>query len=206
MIQQGSEEWHALRSGKITASRFGDVIASKGSKRYQQYLLEVVLELEGAESFDDDPPWMKPGKQNEEEGLGAYAFQTGHELDRPAFIQHPEHPYIGCSPDSLVNPDGGVELKCRSSLKSHLKTVKAKIDSVYKPQVQGCLWITGREWWDFASYYIPPNRFDGGTTDLHIHRVYPDKSMIARIETRCIEFWSDVHKLLEERQCQTTSK
>jgi len=188
----------------LTGSRFGDVMAGKTTKRYLKYQREIVLELLGAPAFQDDAPWFKHGIDNEAEGLGAYAFQKGLSVTEAGFITHHTMPFVGCSPDGLIGDDiepeaGGVELKCRSSLKAHHKTIKAGIDSVYTPQVQGCLMVTGRDWWDFASYYVPENRFDDSTTDLHIHRVWPDVSYITKLEIRLQEFWDEVNQQVEER-------
>ena len=204
--KQGSPAWFKSRLAKLTASRFGDVMARKGTKRYDDYQAELVLELSGAPSFEDDAPWFKHGTEHEPEARGAYEFESDNEVTETGFVIHPNIPYVGCSTDGSVEDTtdpksayGNLEIKCRSSLGAHHKSIKAGIDSVYKPQVQGCMWIIGREWCDFVSFYVPPDRFKGQTTDLHIHRVYRDESYIARLETRCEEFWAEVQIKLEDR-------
>lgn len=198
---QRSPEWHGARRGVLTASRFGDVLAGKKTKRYKLYQREIVLELQDAPVFDDNPPWFNHGRDNEAEGIGAYCFQKDAVVTDAGLIIHPDYCFIGCSPDGLrndVRPSGGVELKCRSSLTTHLKTINAGMDSNHRPQVQGCMFVTGRDWWDFASYYVPPNRFEtGALTDLHVYRVYRDDHYIDRLQTRCIEFWGEVQQQLE---------
>lgn len=197
---QGSDGWHEDRRGMLTASRFGDVMAGKQTKRYQGYMREIVLELSGAPVFKDDAEWFEHGLEHEAEGIGAYAFHKGVLVKESGFVQSPALSFVGCSPDGLVE-DGGLELKCRSSLKAHHKTVKAGIDSNYKHQVQGCMWICGAEWWDFVSYYVPDSENnDAPITDLHIHRVYPDVSYINKLEVRLQEFWDEVQQQLEERK------
>ena len=61
---------------------------------------------------------------------------------------------VGCSPDGLVGEDGGLELKCPSPAKhvSYLLDEQELVDE-YTHQVQGCLYVTGRAWWDLMSYY-----------------------------------------------------
>jgi len=198
-MEQRSPEWHEARGGMLTASRFGDVMARKGTKRYDMYQLETVLALEGTPKFEDDAPWFKHGVENEAEGLGAYAFQKGVTVEEVGFLVHSEIPYVGCSPDGIVT-DGGVELKSRSSLKAHHKTIKAGIDSCYIPQVQGEIWVCEVEWFDFVSFYVPLDRFSGATTDLHIHRVYRDQSYIDRLQDRCEEYWAEIQLQLEDRK------
>jgi hypothetical protein len=56
------------------------------------------------------------------------------------------------------------------------------IPAKYIPQVQGCLWITEREWWDFMSYHP-------SMEDL-IVRVYRDEAYIKKLAdlvTRAVE-------------------
>lgn len=198
-MEQRSDEWFKAREGMLTASRFGDVMARKGTKRSELYIRETVLALEGTPKFEDNAKWFEHGIEFEAEGLGAYAFHKGVVVKEVGFIVHPDIPYIGCSPDGIV-ADGGVELKCRSSLSAHHKSVKAGIDSCYKHQVQGCMWVMGTEWHDFVSYYVPLDRFNGATTDLHIHRVYRDESFINKLQARCEEFWAEVQQQLEDRK------
>ena len=45
---------------------------------------------------------------------------------------------------------------------------------MYKNQVQSSLWITGRKWWDFMSYYPDMKPF--------IIRVFPDKELHLKYE------------------------
>ena len=46
-VEQGSDEWLALRRSRVTASRLADVMAKPDTKRYQKYRREKVLELLG---------------------------------------------------------------------------------------------------------------------------------------------------------------
>jgi len=187
MSKQGSDEWIEQRRGIITASRFGDVLAGKKTKRRRQYIAELRVELSGAPMFDTSMPWHEHGAATEEEGLGAYAWERDVDIVRPGFIPHQTLEYVGCSPDAFVGDDGGVELKCRSSLSSHLACLKG-MPATYKPQVQGCMWVTGRLWWDFCSYYRTATAHD-----VIIHRVARDDDYIKKLERACKQFWSELN-------------
>jgi hypothetical protein len=53
----------------------------------------------------------------------------------------------------LIGVDGGIEIKCPLP-HTHIAYLReGVVPSKYIPQIQGCLWITGREWWDFMSYH-----------------------------------------------------
>lgn len=188
---QKQSDWKQDRRGKITASRFGDVLAKPTTKRYQSYLQEIVWELKGVPDFEsEDKPWFQHGKDWEDEARGRYEWETNSSVVVPGFILHPKHEFIGCSGDGLIGEDGGLEIKSRKSIKSHLKSVKAGLPSEHRPQVQGCMWVTGRMWWDFESYYKPMK----GDPQIHIHRVEADKKYHDRLEQACLNFWKDIQE------------
>lgn len=73
---------------------------------------------------------------------------------------------IGCSPDGLVDPDGGIEIKSPRA-KTHLLTVVTdEVPAQHMAQIQTCLLVTGRAWWDFLSFH--------GGLHLWPKRIYPD--------------------------------
>jgi predicted phage-related endonuclease len=73
---------------------------------------------------------------------------------------------LGLSPDGLVGTNGGVEIKCPRA-KTHVAwTLADKVPAQHMAQVQAALLVSGREWWDFASYC--------GGLPLFVKRVTPD--------------------------------
>lgn len=191
-MQQRTEEWHSARREMITASRFGDVLARPDTKRYQEYLEETIFKIKGVPDFDDDEkPWFEHGIRLEPEARGRYEWESDVEVEEVGFIVHPKYDFIGCSPDFFSPPDGGGEIKSHVSLKAFLaaesRPVGSGVPPEHKPQVQGSLWITGRKWWDYVSYYS-----NNGKSMIHIRRVVPDLPYIARLEAACLEFWDKV--------------
>ncbi len=73
---------------------------------------------------------------------------------------------IACSPDGLVGTDGGIEVKSRRSKKQLLTVLADAVPPENMAQIQACLLVTGREWWDYVSYC--------GGMPLFIKRVTPD--------------------------------
>ena len=57
-------------------------------------------------------------------------------------------------------------------------------------QVQGSLWVTGREWWDFVSF---DPRIDGEASYV-CYRQYRDEEYIKQLEEKCLQF---EHELIE---------
>lgn len=67
------------------------------------------------------------------------------------FLAHDEL-MAGCSPDGLIGDKGGLELKCPKSA-THLGYLRSgKVPGQYIAQITQSLLVTGRDWWDFASF------------------------------------------------------
>jgi len=59
----------------------------------------------------------------------------------------------GASPDGLIGEDGLLEIKCPLA-HTHVGYLREGVlPPKYIPQVQGQLWVTGRQWCDFVSYH-----------------------------------------------------
>ncbi|MCP4161188.1 MAG: YqaJ viral recombinase family protein [Deltaproteobacteria bacterium] len=191
-MKQGSSKWHGYRAGKITASNLGCVLARPDTKKYKEYLQKLIDYFEGIPNFKEpEKPWFVPGKKTEPEARRFYEWKTWNDVIEIAYIQHPKYAFISCSPDGLIHDDGGLEIKCRTSITAHKKSVKSGLPSEHKPQVQGSLWISGRDWWDFQSYFKDPKTKE---VKSHIHRVYPDQEYFKRLQEACLNFWNQVQK------------
>jgi putative phage-type endonuclease len=153
--EQGSPEWLASRLGRPSASNFGRLITGSGkpSSSAESYINEMIAErLTGRSKPFYTNEHMERGNALEPEAREAYEFITDLEVVETGFILHDSEEF-GCSPDGLVAEQGGLEIKCPSD-SVHVSYLRAgKVPSKYYQQVQGCLWITGREWWDFMSYH-----------------------------------------------------
>jgi putative phage-type endonuclease len=153
--EQGSPEWLASRLGRPSASNFGRLVTGNGkpSSSAESYINEMIAErLTGRSKPFYTNEHMERGNALEPEAREAYEFITDLEVVETGFILHDSEEF-GCSPDGLVAEQGGLEIKCPSD-SVHVSYLRAgKVPSKYYQQVQGCLWITGREWWDFMSYH-----------------------------------------------------
>ena len=113
-MQQGDDEWLAIRCGRVTASRVHDVVATIKSGGYgagrKNYMAELVGEkLTGRLAEHYVSAAMEDGTRREPSARLAYALATGFEIEEVGFINHPRIAMAGCSPDGLVNEDGLVE-------------------------------------------------------------------------------------------------
>lgn len=211
MIDQRSDEWFAARAGKITASRMHDVMTERergefksGPRKGQQKPQPLAL-VNYAHQLAAERLTMKPRKQVkaaalawgqavEPAAVAAYQAETGLIVTPAEFMTHPQYDFIGASPDFLVDEDGGGEIKSPESSEVHLETLLTGLPDEHIEQIQGGLWVTGREWWDFVSYHpdFPPEH------RIYIQRVERDDEYIARLEQACLQMEADVIEILSQ--------
>lgn len=155
---QRTDDWFMDRCGKWTGSRFVDVLARNAKtgeplRAYTDCLWQVVTErISGQPIEGPSGQALRWGTEVEPFAREAYELETGLIVTQSKFVTHPQHPYAGCSPDGLVDINGGLEMKCPKDSIVHLKRFIEGVPEEYKPQCQGFLWVTGREWIDFTSY------------------------------------------------------
>lgn len=153
---QGSAEWHEARRGKVTGSRFADVLRGRSGKSLtaEIYMFDLIAEvITGRVSEQHGSRATDWGTANEAEARMQYIMASGEVLTEVGFIDSTEMPGVGCSPDALVGTEGILEIKCPYNTSVHLKTIlSGKVPDEYEPQVHGNMWVTGRQWCDFVSY------------------------------------------------------
>lgn len=191
MNEQGTEGWFADRLGRATASEFSSVLAKGQGKTRAAYLRRVVTErLTGKPTETFSNGHMLRGQLQEGHARLAYEALTGEPVEQVGFIKHPKL-MSGCSPDGLLGKDGGVE--CKSVIATvQLDTILgADYPSEHRAQVQGNLWITEREWWDFVSFSADmPEHLR-----LYKFRVERDNAYIANLEREVLKFLEEVDAL-----------
>lgn len=184
--EQGSEAWYRARAGIPTASMF-DAVLAKGrgggeSKTRRTYMLKLIGErLTGQpmESYSNDH--MERGKVMEEEARQLYALVRDVEPQPVGFMRRGE---AGASPDALIGADGLLEIKTKAP---HLQLeciLADRLPPEHVAQVQGQLWISGRSWCDFVSYWpgLP----------LFRTRVERDETYIAGLKVAVTEFLDEM--------------
>jgi len=154
-FEQGSQEWLQSRLGKPTASNFGKLITPTGrpSTSAEGYINELIAQRITGElpEFYTNAA-MERGNELEPAAKALYEFINDVEVVEVGLCLH-DTLDCGASPDGLIGVDGGIEIKCPLP-HTHIAYLReGVVPSKYIPQIQGCLWITGREWWDFMSYH-----------------------------------------------------
>jgi hypothetical protein len=196
------------KQGYLTPSGFKDMMTGgKGGEAYGltalKYADNVALSTFGI--VEEESPYISKelqwGLDYEGYAEQAYTARTFAEIQRIGkdnWIQHPTYAFIGGHVDGgLVGRDGLIEIKCPYNPQNHLENIRTakQYGKLYKPQVQGYLWISGRKWLDFVSY---DPRYENIGLELSITRVERDDAFIAELEARAVEFWQIVQNKCEE--------
>ena len=155
---QRSDEWYAIRRGKITGSEVGKFVINSDKKALdaRQNLIDAKI---GEEADGEDCPpnwedfWMKRGTRLEGDALSAYESYTGYEVEKVGFVSHDIMP-LGVSPDALVaNRSFGLEMKCPSG-KVQVKRLREKVcPEEYLPQIWLSMIVMNVDQWHFWSYH-----------------------------------------------------
>lgn len=154
-VQQGDEAWFAARAGLATASEFSTVMA-KGKdggasitrRKYLYRLAGEILTGEPApEGYTND--FMARGHEYEDEARRMFAFMRDVDPLRVGFIKNGR---MGCSPDSLIGDDSGLEIKVAIPAVQIERLQRGTLPTEHVAQVQGSMLVSDRRSWSFVSY------------------------------------------------------
>lgn len=153
-MKQGTAEWHKARIGKLTGSRAGAALGVNPYQTPDDLIRAMVREYHGAEPEFTGNVATAHGEHSEPLAALDYMSETNQDIVECGFFVHPEHNWLGASPDGLVATRGLVEIKCPFSLRKdkppHFKTLAEQPH--YYAQIQVQMACTGRRWTDFYQW------------------------------------------------------
>lgn len=170
-FEQGSPEWLAARCGLPTASCFGTILAKGEGKTRKTYLHKLAGEVitgQPADSYNN--AHMERGHEMEAEARALYEFENEVEVEQVGLIVNGRK---GCSPDGLVGTNGGLEIKTKLPHLMVEAILRGTLPPEHKAQVQGSLWVSEREWWDFVAYWpgLPPLKVRAYREEPYIRQI-----------------------------------
>ena len=192
-IEQGSEAWFQARAGIPSASNLSKIITTKGepSKQAEKYMHTLAIEaVTGTKEETYQSAAMARGVEMEAEARALYEMINDVQVEEVGFCFKDERKLYGCSPDGLIGDDGLIEIKCPSACTHCEYLLKGKLPSTYFQQVQMQLWVTGRKWCDFVSYFP-------GVRPL-IVRVEPDLQFFSAMELELEKFCAKLADVVEK--------
>ena len=191
-IPQGDELWLRMRAGSVGGTGINSVLA-KGTGKSRQTLL---YRLAGEILADGPIPsysngYMDRGHEYEPEARALYEFLHDVTVEQVSLIRG-DIPGTHVSPDGLIEPDGGIEIK---TMMPHIYVElidTGKIDLAYIRQCQMFLFITKRAWIDFCAYCPEIT-----VRTMWVKQITPDAGIQAQIETELPVFLRELAQLVE---------
>ena len=195
-FEQGSVEWRRARSGKVTASRISDVLAtikSGEAAARRDYRAQLVAEILVGGPQDDGyiNAEMQWGIDNEIIARGAYQVDKDVDVDPVGFVLHPTIERAGASPDGIVGK-GLVEIKC-PKIATHLQYLLAgEVPAKYQPQMLWQMACAEAAFCDFVSFDPRLSQ----ELQLFVVRFQRDDKRIAAMESEVRKFLAEVDDML----------
>lgn len=188
-MEQRSDEWFKIRMGKFTGTDFATV--ANGKKATKETLVykkasEIVTGHRQENGYTNYN--MERGVELEDEARFAFELETGLTVRQVGFLELDK--FTGVSPDGLIGDNAGIEIKCKED-HTHLKCL-LNGDNTYKWQIQGALYVSGREKWFFVSY----NANFSTDKRLYIKEYYPDEKCFDMLRVGLIEMTTEVQNVL----------
>jgi hypothetical protein len=188
-VDQKSDEWNALRIGRITGSIMHKFMTkSRKGDGLGETSLNAVYEIMAQQltGIDETPDLSKNihiqrGNELEPRAIAEYEIETFNVVKQVGFIEI-DH-LVGGSPDGLVGDDGLIEVKCKNNA-NHLRSIidarNGIIDKAHVIQMQFLMWITDRKWCDYV-LYNENFKQSGDYKCLEIFRLKMDEEIIKNI-------------------------
>ena len=153
-VDQNSDEWFALRAGRLTSSKLGVIMANYGKAfgdPAKKYAVNIAIEqITGqpiASTYTNEH--MERGHEQEPIARMLYEEENFCDVTNGGFF---ESEFVGCSPDGLVSDSGVIEIKSVIAPVHFANIKRQNVNPAYKWQCVGNVKFTGREWIDFVSF------------------------------------------------------
>lgn len=157
-IVQGTEEWYAIRGGKVTASVVKTLLVSTG-RQEEGFGVGAITEMYKVieeritgiprESFKSKgTDW---GHEYESDAVEQYEMNHFKKCAPVGFV---ELGNLGCSPDSIVSMGDKIGLEAKCFPKEHMRILLTGIHGKNEYiQCQFNLWVTKFKRWDLIYYH-----------------------------------------------------
>ena len=197
-IPQGSPEWFAVRCGKITASRLGDIMRKTkwGESTYKAKVrLELAIERITGKSASSVVmnQAMRDGQEREPDARKLFEAVTGKEVAEVGSFDHPTIVNTSASPDGLIRGENAVlELKSPTHPTHAKNLMQDGMPKNYVYQVQWQIACCEADYAYFASYH-PDFPKD---LRLKIVKVERDDEVINSLNTAIRQFDIEIEDLI----------
>lgn len=149
-LQQGTNEWLEVRSGKFTGSDFHTLIGNSETKKKILFKKSIERLTKTTIIEEITSPDIERGKEEEKNARLLYEMETGQEVKQIGFAELDE--WVGCSPDGLINNDGIIEIKCPKDVIFAQQVITGNIKPEYITQMQFNMYVLDKQYCDYIMY------------------------------------------------------
>lgn len=168
-LKQGTPEWHAARTGKITGSRVGAILGVSKYKNPDDVMREMVRQAHGFEPEflgNDATDW---GQLYEDEAIEKYVFDYFVNIDKKGIVFDDQYDFLAFSPDGIICDENGfVEVKC--PYYKGFSSIYEKPE--YYAQVMLGMRVLKKSYCDFIIYY--PAGHNGIQSRMIVEKIFCD--------------------------------
>jgi hypothetical protein len=164
---QRTDEWHAVRRGRPTASKFSKIITpggklSESARKYMHFLIGECFVTDVTKSFNGTV-WTDRGNELEPCAREAFKDHTGLQIAEVGFVTD-DSELVGFSPDALVVDPGSLDFIANVEMKNlavenHVAIIDAgEMPQEFAPQAHGGMAISGlttTHFWSFCGAQDP---------------------------------------------------
>lgn len=193
-VEQGTDEWYALRCGIVTASVVHQLITptlktanNDTSRGLTKHLAAERITRYVEPTFTSAD--MERGNLSEPIARDIYSERYAPAREAGFMLLEQDGYKLGFSPDGLVADSGLIEIKAPRQ-KKHLATIlDDTVPIEHMAQIQTGLLVSGREWLDFISYC--------GGMPLFVKRVLPDEEWFNAIRAAAAVFEENAAAMID---------
>lgn len=172
------------RTGRITGSRVAAILGLSPYATRADVLREMVRQAHGLEPDFQGNVATRWGEAHESDAIALYESEHsvmthgGGEL-----VIHQDYDFLAVTPDSLVDRDGMIEVKCP------YRGDYTTIPDYYVPQVQLQMAVTVRKWCDFVIW-----RYG----QITVQRIAADPDWLPSVLPTLYDFMADYREAVKE--------
>lgn len=193
-IQQGTDEWRALRLGLVTASELSTVMAGGDEQKTRTKLMRQLagehMTKQPADSYINR--FMQRGHAIEDEARRWYSRTRFSDVRQVAFVFNPEF-NTGWSPDGLVGDEGAIEIKYAEPHVLIAILESGRFPTEHRHQCHGALLFGRRKWVDLVVY-------SHEQLPKYVARVTPDPVFHEQIKQATETFQWELKRMIERLQ------
>lgn len=192
--QQLSESWFHMKLGVPSASNASRGVSKKGTATRNTYLCQLVAQVCTGVIEEMNFKQMEWGRQHEDAARSSYEFANSVKISPLSFVFKDDTFRVGCSPDGIISPTKGCEIKCPWDSTNYVKFLLGdEVKSEWEWQNQFTLWVMGADEWDMTQF-DPRMK----TRPLHTVTVKRDADKQKKLDDDIPELLLDMDKMLSQ--------